>query len=169
MMRAALLLTTCAALACSTTDGGGTTDAAIGPETSSGDGDGDHGADGDHGGDGDGDRSGDGDGDGDGDGTPTGCDLDRAQTFRGGDPIEQGVFCDDIFTCVDDADAEAQLKAAAPAFDCSWDEDPLQLCEAGQTACQWTRPGVIDEAAAADVCAATVSGAAPELVCIVWE
>ncbi len=82
----------------------------------------------------------------------------------------EGSFCDDIFACVDGPAGEAALLAAAPQFDCSWGEDPLALCSAGQTVRDWITPGILTAADARSVCAATVSTpAALQLLCVVWE
>lgn len=98
------------------------------------------------------------------------CDLSRTRSFRNDQPIVEGSFCDDIFTCVDDANGATALQVAAPGFNCSHGEDPLALCDSTQTVCQWITPGVLTAGQASSICAATVSTTTPlELVCIVWE
>ena len=127
------------------------------PSTTTGDGDGDT-STGD--GDGDGDTS-TGDGDGDGDGS---CDLDGliATGIGQGNPWMEGTFCDVIYVCVSDPQAEA-LMAEIDGIQCS----PESVgCE--DIGCTLASHIYADADTIADACTALGIDGIDEVYCIVY-
>lgn len=99
---------------------------------------------------------------------PYACEPDRLWNVIANRPIVVGDFCDDIQLCAQNADVAAAIMAIEPGFVCP--DPPGQAgCAAGERACQWFDPDVLDADDYAGLCAISALDSAPDqLNCLVY-